>query len=66
MRKRTRVQKKKDDREAHRKAVGFDIVNRLREWERSTNEIREGARQLRVSPDELLRVAKCCEDIWLG
>ena len=58
MRKRTRVQQKKDDREVHRKAVGIDIENQLREWERSTNEKREGVRQLRVSPEELHRVTK--------
>ena len=38
VRKRTRVQQKKDDREVHRKAIRIDIENRLREWERSTNE----------------------------
>ena len=58
VRKRTRVQQKKDDREMHRKAVRIDIENQLREWERSTNEQREGERQLRVSPEELHRVAK--------
>ena len=49
---------KKEDREVHRKAVGIDIENQLREWERSTNEQREGECQLRVSPEELHRVAK--------
>ena len=58
MRKRTRVQQKKDDKEVHWKAVGIDIENRLREWERSTNEQREEERQLRVSPEELHRVVK--------
>jgi len=48
VRKRTRVQQKKDDREVHRKAVRIDIEHRLREWERSTNEQREEERQLRV------------------
>ena len=42
----------------HRKAERIDIENRLREWERSTNEQREEERQLRVSPEELHRVAK--------
>ena len=56
--KRTRIQQKKDDREVHRKAVRVDIENQLREWERSTNEQREGERRLRVSPEELHRVAK--------
>ena len=56
--KRTRIQQKKDDREVHRKAVRVDIESQLREWERSTNEQREGERRLRVSPEELHRVAK--------
>ena len=50
VRKRTRVQQKKNDREVHRKAVRIDIEHRLREWERSTNEQREEERQLRVGP----------------
>ena len=43
------MQQKKEDREMHRKAVGIDIENQLREWERSTNEQREGECQLRVA-----------------
>ena len=58
VRKRTRVQQKRDDREVHRKAVGIGIENRLWEWERSTNEQREEERQLRVGPEELHVVAK--------
>ena len=42
----------------HRKAVRIGIENQLREWERSTNEQRGEERQLRVSPEELHRVAK--------
>ena len=49
---------KKEDREVNRKAVRIDIENQLREWERSTNEQREEECQLRVSPEELHRVAK--------
>ena len=52
------MQQKKDVREVHRKAVRIDIENRLRKWERLTNEQREGERQLRVSPEKLHRVAK--------
>ena len=48
--KRTRIQQKKDDREVHREAVRVDIENQLGEWERPTNEQREGERRLRVSP----------------
>ena len=47
VRKRTRVQQKKDDRKVHRKAARVDIENRLREWERSTHEQKEEERQLR-------------------
>ena len=49
VRKRSRVQQKKEDREVQRNAVGVDIENQLREWKRSTHEQREEECQLRVA-----------------